>query len=169
METSGMLAKSAEVAESARRAGSKVIHAPISFAEDGSDNPNKGLGILAGCAADKLFTSGSWNADFCDTMKPEKGDFVVNGKKGLDAFPGTDLEETLKAQGVETVALAGFLTNCCVESTMRTAYEKGFNVVTLTDCTATTSAEGQKGATEGTFGMFSTPMDSTEFLSKLES
>merc|ERR1712224_504519 len=34
-------------------------------------------------------------------------------------------------------------TNCCVESTMRTAYEKGFNVVTLIDCTATTSADGQ--------------------------
>ena len=24
-----------------------------------------------------------------------------------------------------TVVLSGFLTNCCVESTMRTAYEKG--------------------------------------------
>ena len=26
---------------------------------------------------------------------------------------------------IETVVLSGFLTNCCVESTMRTAYEKG--------------------------------------------
>jgi len=30
---------------------------------------------------------------------------------------------------------AGFLTNCGVESTMPTAYEKGYGVVTLTDCT----------------------------------
>jgi nicotinamidase-related amidase len=55
--------------------------------------------------------------------------------------------------------LVGFLTNCCVESTMRTACEKGFNVVTVTDCCATTSLDGHKAATEGTFGMFSTPMD----------
>ena len=71
---------------------------------------------------------------------------VVNGKRGLDGFPGTDLEEKLKANGIETVVICGFLTNCCVESTMRTAYEKGFNVITLTDVCAATSEEGQKGA-----------------------
>ena len=43
-----------------------------------------------------------------------------------------------------TVAIAGFLTNCCVESTMRTAYEKGFDVYTLTDCTATVSEDEQR-------------------------
>lgn len=49
-------------------------------------------------------------------MQPQPGDVVVQGKKGLDAFPGTDLEEQLKARGIETVVLGGFLTNCCVES-----------------------------------------------------
>ena len=92
---------------------------------------------------------------------------MVKGKKGLDAFPGTDLEEQLKARGIETVALAGFLTNCCVESTMRSAYEKGFNVITLTDCTATTSDEGQTAATTGTYSMFSAPMTSDEFKEML--
>ena len=62
-------------------------------------------------------------------MVPAAGDKVVSGKKGLDAFPGTDLEQILKDNGIETVALSGFLTNCCVESSMRTAYEKGFNTV----------------------------------------
>merc|ERR1719323_1623309 len=103
-------------------------------------------------------------------MKPKAGDLVVTGKKGLDAFPNTDLEELLRTNGVETVALGGFLSNCCVESTMRTAYEKGFNVVSLTDCTATTSAEGQKAATEpktGTYTMFSQPMTAAEFISAL--
>ena len=50
---------------------------------------------------------------------------------------------------------------------MRTAYEKGFNVITLTDVTATTSSEGQKASTEGTYPMFSTPMTQQEFLDKL--
>ena len=50
---------------------------------------------------------------------------------------------------------------------MRTAYEKGFNVVTLTDCTATTSPEGQAAATGGTYGMFSAPMTGDEFASRL--
>lgn len=34
-------------------------------------------------------------------------------------------------------------TNCCVESTMRAAYEKGYDVITLNDCTAATSLEEQ--------------------------
>ena len=37
----------------------------------------------------------------------------------------TNLEALLKENGIETLALSGFLTNCCVESSMRTAYEKG--------------------------------------------
>merc|ERR1712100_962096 len=101
-------------------------------------------------------------------MAPHASDVVITGKKGLDAFPGTDLEAQLKAHGIETIALAGFLTNCCVESTMRTAFEKGFNVVTLTDCTAATSLEGQKAAVEGTYGMFSTPMCASDLVAKLE-
>ena len=70
------------------------------------------------------------------------------------------------ANGVETVVLGGFLTNCCVESTMRTAYEKGFNVITLIDATATTSAEGQ-AVTGGSYGMFSTPMTVNEYKAML--
>merc|ERR1712146_321929 len=116
---------------------------------------------------DSLFTEGTWNAEFCKEMAPVGSDLVVKGKKGLDAFPNTNLEALLVANGIETVVLYGFLTNCCVESTMRTACEKGFNVVTLTDCCATTSEEGHAAATGGTFGMFSTPMSAADFRAKL--
>merc|ERR1711998_232879 len=154
-DANGMLDKSAALATTAREAGVKIFHAPITFKADASDNPNKGLGILAGCAKDGLFTEGTWNAEFCDKMQPVDGDVVIQGKKGLDAFPGTDLEEQLVKNEVETVVLGGFLTNCCVESTMRTAYEKGFNVITLTDGTATMSPEMQD-LTKGSYTMFST-------------
>jgi len=167
IESTGMLAKTAATAKAIRAAGGAVFHAPIMFKADASDNPNKGLGILAGCAKDSLFTEGTWNVEFCDEVKPVDGDVIVKGKKGLDAFPNTDLEKELVSRGIETVVLCGFLTNCCVESTMRTACEKGFNVVTLTDCCATTSEEGQSAATGGTFGMFSSPMSAADFAAKL--
>ena len=67
------------------------------------------------------------------------------GKHGPSAFPNTDLEQNLKKFGIETVALAGFMANCCVESTMREACDKGFSVITLTDCVATTSMTGKEG------------------------
>merc|ERR1712054_423630 len=122
-----------------------------------------GLGILAGCAKDMLFTEGTWNAEIAKEMTPKKEDVQVVGKKGLDAFPGTNLEALLVKHGIETVALCGLLTNCCIESTMRTACEKGFNVVTLTDGCATVAEEGHQAAVNGTFGMFSTPMTVADF------
>jgi len=167
MKSTGMLTKAAKVAEDLRAAGGVVIHAPISFKADASDNPNKALGILAGCAKDSLFTEETWNSEFCKEMQPKEGDLIVEGKKGLDAFPHTNLDALLRSKGIETVVLCGFLTNCCVESTMRTAFEKGYNTVTLTDGCATTSEEGHGAATTGTFGMFSTPMSAEDFSAKL--
>jgi len=167
METTDMLAKASTTAEAVRAAGGKVFHIPIMFKADASDNPNKALGILAGCANDSLFTESTWNSEFCKTMEPKEGDVLVTGKKGLDAFPNTTLETELVKAGIETVAVCGFLTNCCVESTVRTACEKGFNVVALGDCCATTSAEGHAGAVNGTLGMFCSPMSAADFKAKM--
>ena len=42
---------------------------------------------------------------------------------------GREANFILRARGITTIALGGFLTNCCVESTMRSGYEKGYEVV----------------------------------------
>ena len=168
MNTTNMLDNASRLADEMRAAGVSVFHAPISFEEDGSDNPNANLGILAGCAQGKLFTRGTWNAEICDAMKPGPDDVLIKGKKGLSAFPGTDLQEQLMARGIETIAIGGFMANCCVESTMRDACEKGFNVVTLIDCVATTTEEGQKACTQGTYGFFSQPMTAEDFSAQLK-
>jgi nicotinamidase-related amidase len=65
------------------------------------------------------------------------------------------------------VALAGFLTNCCVESTMRSAYERGYEVLTLTDCLGATSIEEHDNAIKYDYPMFSKPMTSAEFAGSL--
>ena len=57
--------------------------------------------------------------------------------------------------------------NPITPSPRHTTVRAGFNTITLTDCCATTSAEGQAGATGGTFGMFSSPMTGEEFLKKI--
>jgi ureidoacrylate peracid hydrolase len=51
---------------------------------------------------------------------------------------------------------------------MRTGYEKGYEVVTLKDCTATLSEEEQRVAVEKTYPMFSKPMNHAEFLAQLK-
>ena len=117
--------------------------------------------------ASQAFRKGSWGAEIIDEMQPEPADIRIEGKRGLDCFASTNLDFILRARGVETVVLAGFLTNCCVESTMRSAYERAYRVVTLTDCTATLSLEEQRVATEKDFPMFSLPMTHDAFLAAL--
>ena len=115
----------------------------------------------------KAFIQGSWGAAIVDALKPEKGDIVVEGKRGLDTFASTNLDFILRSKGIKTVILGGFLTNCCVESTMRTAYEHGFDVITLTDCVAATSREEHQNAIKYDFPMFSRPMPSSELIGQL--
>jgi nicotinamidase-related amidase len=49
---------------------------------------------------------------------------------------------------------------------MRTAYERGYNVVTVTDCCAATSVEAHAAAVAFTFPMFSLPMKHAELITK---
>jgi len=168
MERTSMLEKTQTLVQEARSKGVKIVHAPISFNDEHSDMPQTTFGILKGVKDGALFKASAWGGAIIDELAPQSGDLVVEGKKGLDAFPGTNLEALLRDNGIENVALGGFLTNCCVESTMRTAYEKGFNVVTLTDCTAATSEAEYIASTQGTWNMFSTPMESTGFLEGIE-
>merc|ERR1711988_70198 len=168
MERTSMLKNTAKLVGDARAKGIKIVHAPITFNDEHSDVPQSTFGILKGVKDGALFKASAWGGQIIDELAPEEGDLVVDGKKGLDAFPGTNLEELLRSNGIENVALGGFLTNCCVESTMRTAYEKGFNVVTLKDCTAATSEAEFTASTEGTWNMFSTPMESSSFIESVE-
>lgn len=100
-------------------------------------------------------------------MQPAPGDLMVKGKSGLCGFMSTNLEFLLRQAGVKNMILGGFLTNCCVESTMRTGYEKGLKVYTLQDCVAATSIEAQEATLKNNFGMFSVPTTSDKILEAL--
>ena len=167
MQSRGMLGNTAKAVERAREAGALIVHAPITFAPDYHELSARPYGILKGVVDSKAFQKGGWGAEIVDLLAPRDQDVVVEGKRGLDAFASTNLDFILRQRGVRTIALCGFLTNCCVESTMRTGYEKGFDVVTLTDCTATVSEAAQKGAIETNYPMFSRPMTHDAFLAEL--
>jgi nicotinamidase-related amidase len=167
MEATDMLTHAQEAVAAARAAGVTIIHAPIQFAEGYGEITSHPYGILKGVVDTNAFVKGSWGADFVGEMAPQPGDIVLEGKRGLDAFASTNLDFILRSKGIETVALGGFLTNCCVESTMRSAYEKGFEVVTLTDCVGATSAEEHANAITYDYPMFSKPMSGADFVAEL--
>lgn len=167
MESTNMLANTQELVETARSAGALIVHVPISFTEDYHELTNRPYGILKGVVDNGAFKKGTWGAEIVESLTPQPQDVVVEGKRGLCGFASTNLDFILRSRGIRHIALAGFLTNCCVESSMRTAYEYGYRVITLTDCCATLSQEEHDNALANDFPMFSEPMDHNRFTELL--
>jgi nicotinamidase-related amidase len=167
MDSTGMLDNTRAVVDAARAAGAVIVHSPIQFAAGYGEITSSPYGILKGVVDSNAFVKDGWGAAIVDELAPAEGDIVLEGKRGLDAFASTNLDFILRSKGIERVVIGGFLTNCCVESTMRSAYEKGFEVVTLTDCVAATSQEEHDNAIRYDFPMFSKPMTGKDFTESL--
>ena len=60
----------------------------------------------------------------------------VPGKRGLNAFSNTDLQGLLRERGIKNLVLAGTVISICIDSTGRSAHERGFKVFVLSDCTS---------------------------------
>jgi ureidoacrylate peracid hydrolase len=78
---------------------------------------------------------GSWDAEVNDELTPLPGERVID-KNRYDAFLYTDLELVLRALGVTRLIVAGVVTFACVETTVRSANQRDFDVSVAADCTA---------------------------------
>ncbi|MBY8885174.1 cysteine hydrolase [Streptomyces sp. PTM05] len=78
---------------------------------------------------------GSWGAAF-HQVAPAPGEMVFTKRACFDAFLSDGFEPALTQLGVERLVFAGLYTDVCVDSTARTAFQKGYHVTVLTDCTA---------------------------------
>jgi nicotinamidase-related amidase len=81
--------------------------------------------------------------DLIAELDRQASDILVT-KRTWGAFPGTDLEQQLKARGVTQVVIVGVATATGVESTARQAYEQGFHVTLAIDAMTDTRAEAHE-------------------------
>ncbi len=72
--------------------------------------------------------------DLADLVDPKD---IVIGKHGSSMFEGTNLEKYLRNVGAGVILTTGFLTDFCVEATVRSACDKGYLAVTVRDACAT--------------------------------
>ncbi len=71
-------------------------------------------------------------AELVPELDQHPEDYLVS-KQRLGAFIGTSLQDYLQQRGVEQILLAGISTSAGVESTGRSAYDHGYNVVFVVD------------------------------------
>jgi bifunctional isochorismate lyase / aryl carrier protein len=61
---------------------------------------------------------------------------IIITKHQYDAFPGTRLEEILNSRKIQYPVICGVMTNLCCETTVRSAFVRGFRPVLPLDATA---------------------------------
>ena len=95
-------------------------------------------------ASAPLFARGSTGAALHEIMEGRTPDHTIE-KSDVSSFRGTDLEDWLRASGIDTVVIAGFMTQHCCAGTARDAAALGFTVEFLSDATGTIDLVNEAG------------------------
>jgi nicotinamidase-related amidase len=145
-----------------------IVDTPIIFTPDYSELVEP-AGILKAVKELGAFKAGTTGSETLPEIR-QFGERIIEvpGKRGLNAFSNTELDELLRRRGITTVALAGCKTSLCIDSTGRSAYDKGYKVVILSDCTAGTDDFEQKFFCEKIFPLYADVIDHERFLSQLD-
>jgi nicotinamidase-related amidase len=162
----GTIANAVRLAEQARQKGCLVIHCPFVFDKPWAEEHSV-CGIIAGAGQAGAFEPGQWGAEIIDELKPAEGEPVLAGKHALSGFINTELGAILERHAVKHVAVAGFLTNVCVEATARSAYDLGYRVQVIRDATAATSKANQEYAEREIFPLLGGSAAVEEFIESL--
>ena len=106
---------------------------------------NKERGLLNKDGSCK-FSRNSDETQLCECLASlvSDNDFVFS-KYSYDCFAHTSLEFELKIRHIKTVIVVGTVVNWCVDSTVRSAYHKDYNVVVLSDCVSGYEHAGATG------------------------
>jgi len=126
------------------------------------------VGILDKIKQSGAFKSGSSGAETIPELKAF-GDRIlyVLGKIGFNAFSSTELDRVLKQKGIKDVLVAGMVTSLCIDSTGRAAYERGYSVQILSDCTSARTREEQDFFCKNIFPLYGGVLDSQQATAEL--
>jgi nicotinamidase-related amidase len=132
-----------EVLYAARASGLHIFHTREGHRADLADlaevkrlrSKEAGAEIGSPGPLGRFLVRGEPGHDIIEELRPALGEPVID-KAGFGAFHGTDLGHMLALQGVSHLLLAGVTTQCCVQSTLREAVDRGYACLTLEDCCA---------------------------------
>ena len=162
-----VLANSLNLIDRAAKTDLMMIQTPIQFRDDYSELGTP-VGILRAIKEVGAFKQSSPGGAIIEQFQAY-GERIktVPGKHGLNAFSNTELESTLRDRNVKNIVLAGAVTSICIDSTGRSAHERGFNVFVLKDCTCGRTQMEQEFYCEQVLPLYAEVVSSDEVLSNL--
>lgn len=150
----------------ARDKGMPVINTMVAFSEGYKEAGEHPYGIFAAVGETGGFLKGTWGAETAEGLDVNTSDIVLE-KPGMSAFLNPEFENILKTHGIQSLVLAGMLSNACVECTMRDAYDKGYEVYSLSDAITALDSQTHDATVEQSYPLFSKSLTITEFATML--
>jgi ureidoacrylate peracid hydrolase len=115
-----------------RAAAGPVIYVRHVHRADGRDAGR--MFDFAGVAEPVGFVEGSFEAEYVAGLEVVPAGLHMT-KRRYSCFEGTELEAILRSAGADRVAICGYMTNFCCETTARAAHDKDYFVDFVADAT----------------------------------
>jgi len=88
---------------------------------------------------------GSAGAKVIDVLRPQDDELVI-AKTSSSLFNSTNFEYLLRNIGIGTVMVTGFLTDQCVDHSIRDGADRGFHMICISDAVASDTRERHRRA-----------------------
>lgn len=147
--------------------GATVVSTPIILHADYRAMASPG-GILHTMKEVGAFAAGTKGAENIDDLE-QFGDHIVyvGGKIGFNAFANTELETILRGRDIESVLICGMVTSLCIDSSGRAAYERGYDVTIVSDCTSGRTATEHEFYCQSVFPLYGAAKSSDDILAAM--
>jgi nicotinamidase-related amidase len=168
IDESGIIPASVALVNAAREAGLPIYWIRVERRADRTDvfDTLTDDFIAAGMVPKPPVTRGATKAANIDELPVHDEDQVIL-KPRFDPFIGTDLDLRLRTNGIDTILLGGYSTNIGVESCARTAKDRNYNVVLLSDCSFNVDVASHEWTLAKIMPTFARVMTSSEALGLL--
>lgn len=110
---------------------------------------------------------GTWDGVTIDELKPGEHDPIVI-KRRDSAFQDTELRVWLQSEGINLLVFTGIDTSICVETSLRDGFNIGYDVVLISDATASGNKEHYKTTLERVKDYYGLVMNMERFKKAIE-
>lgn len=154
------------ILDAAHEKGMDVIFTSMSFNKGYPEIGEDAYGIVAAIKESGAFIRGSWGADIYENLNRSNSDIVIQ-KSTMCAFKNTSLKNILDEKGIKRLVFGGLVTDLCLETSIRSAYDHHYEVISLVDCMASLNQKVHETTVADNFPLFSKPMTHDTFIAEL--
>lgn len=114
-----------------------------------------------------LCVRGTWDSEVIEELAPRPEDYIVE-KRRDSVFQDTEFELWLKAFRADAIIFTGIDTYICVESTVRDAFNRGYDAILVKDCVASRNPRHHQTTLEQVAEAFGLVVASAELLEMIQ-